>query len=308
MSAITKYLVPILIAAGALILLVIFQIVPISSVPAWAALLLSLFGIYYTSESLIMDVKIKHSDDLHKFISEWKKIHEGFYTKVIPEMGTEFSRNTKSIDKLQFDPDYINGDIFYEDLIKNHLGKYRRLGGRWNNYNSDVRTYETALNKASEKIETLAMIALKKAGIEPKKGYGYENMEIITPGFADQLLMSYKGAITEKQQMVVQETGYTLNKQPMKAYVVYANRQNGAWQVDIAHATSPETAQQYISVFESLRDSKLKSDAKLKEWDVIIKKLDAKIDAYYIEIAQDLVNLDKYPVFGEKCSFVQRAL
>ena len=214
-----------------------------------------------------MDIKIKHSEDLHKFILEWKKIHEGFYHNVIPNMGRETSKNILSMNKLESDPMFIFGDIFYEDLINNHLGaRYKKLPHVWSEYNRLAIEYESLLKVARKRIEELLLTELKNKGLEPVINYGYYGQETITASFADQLLLSYIGVVEGQQQLSMQETNYSFPvNQTIKAYTVSASSGPG-YMSQIAYATTPAAAKNYMSVFDDLQNSKMASDSKLKKY------------------------------------------
>jgi hypothetical protein len=94
-----------------------------------------------------------------------------------------------------------------------------------------------------------------------------------------------------------------------KGYQVTLTKNNGTFSGGIAIASDPKNAEKYTVVFESLQ--KEPSNSKNKELGSFINKIkekDKEIDASFIKISKTLVDMDRYPVFGEKCEFIRRAL
>jgi hypothetical protein len=299
-----------LISIVALIVLGYLNLITVSIFPAWLALVLSLIGVYYSNESLVMNVKMRHSEDLHKFIGEWKIIHDGFYHKVIPNFATSYSRGELDINRRIYGLDLINNDTLHNDLISNHLGKYYELKSDWNRYIKDVNDFEMKLGELRKQVEELFFEELKKNKLNPTISYAYEGTETLTPNIADLLMLIYSGAISEKHQLQIQESNYSMPKtnSTLKGFNVLATRNNGTYQATVAIAKEERTAKIYLKVFNELQDENNIKLGKIKTSIKEIKSKDAEIDKLFAKVSKYLTDLDRYPVFGEKCDFVQRAL
>ena len=312
MTLLTKHIIYAVIAFVILLGTVYFGLIPFADIPAWAALIIAAFSIYYSSESLIMDVKIKHSEDLHKFIAEWKRVNEGFYYKIIPLMGAQFQKNELNFTRPQYAPENINNDILYSDLTQNHLGeKYKNLLGDWNNYCKTVNDFETQLNGLHKYIEELAMKELKKAGLSTTIDYNYKGTDVLNPWFVDVLFSNYVAGIDKSQQIKIQEMDWSIpeTQSMAKGYQVTLTKNNGTFSGGIAISNDPKKAEKYTVIFEALQ--KEPSNVKNKELESLISKIkekDKEIDTSFSKISKTLVDMDRYPVFGEKCEFIRRAL
>jgi hypothetical protein len=312
MTLLTKHIIYAIIAFAVLLVVVYFGLISFVDIPAWAALIIAAFSIYYSSESLIMDVKIKHSEDLHKFIAEWKRVNEGFYYKIIPLMGAEFQKNELKFTRPQYSLESINNDILYTDLTKNHLeGKYKELLENWRKYCKLAEEFETKLNDLRSYIQKLVMKELSTAGLSQTIDYNYKGNDVVNPWFIDTLFSNYISDIDKSQQIKVQEINYSLpeTQSMAKGYQVTLTKNNGLFSGSIAIARNTQNAEKYVAIFENLqKESSNTKDKELKAMLSDISKKGEGISTLFQEVSKTLVDLDKYPVFGEKCEFIRRAL
>lgn len=312
LALIRRHIIYVIVGASLLIIGILhsFNIISTDSISGWVALILSVFGIYYTYEALVMNVKLEHSKDLRKFVSDWITIHRRYYLDVIPNVAISYSQGNFKANKEQYSLNAISEDILCDDLLKNHLYKQTSLKREWEMYEKIVKEYEDVCNQLRDNIQSKIENKIKLISPHYKIDYFYNEADTICLNFADVIYLRYRGWIKDDLILKSMETSYSVplgdNKwDTSKVFQVSAQTKDNTRNFIIAYVKEKETADRYLKVFEALYS---KVDEETLPYLKMVEDIDKEQDRLYNAVSINLTNLNKYPIYGEKCEFVKRAL
>jgi hypothetical protein len=295
-------------------------LLPLATAIAIVALIISVVTVWVHRESVQIQVKFKHSEDLHNFINEWLEWHQNYYKNdIAPTVGpvTQYwwQRNQHVLDQFRNKP-------LYKDLASKHLKYFVKklkeshwrgdgdLISMWNQYNSTVTQFDLKCKEfykaVMESVKTNVKLFIRK-NIEI--GDNFAGKDIITGNFvaliySENVGRSSKYNYHRDYDFEYIKCGITLNGEQKEFYQVMAKTDNGTYNSVIANVWTKENGMLLVESFESSL-TLLLEDANIAKLNKEIEKSKSYIDITQVEITQMLKALNEFPIFRGDCDFVK---
>jgi hypothetical protein len=286
-----------------------YNVIPYDSISGWVALIISIFGIYYSYEALLMNVKMKHSEDLHKFISDWCENIKNYQENTLPALWINTPKTYYIMRKNNELLYSVSSDILYQDLLDNHTTEEKNLKNNWVKYLETILTYENDCNHLMDEIRNSIFVAVRSFAPDFEEGYNYNGKETIFTDFANAIFLKYLDKLEDNLTIKTQLINYSIPIEGIsttyQVHQISASAKDNSRLYQIIATKDENLVQRYIDIFNTLYE---KPSAKLVPFVNTVRKQNEKVGTLFEAITRDLTNLNKYPVFGEKCEFVKRAL
>jgi hypothetical protein len=131
-----------------LIALLYFNILAftLTDILSYMALVIGIATVLYTRKSMLLEVRIRHTNDLHKFLEKWLEELTSYNQNIIENLPT---LNTPFIKKHEYSQRYglykIVDNGLYRDLLDNHIPKeHANFIANWMKYKTLLENYESA--------------------------------------------------------------------------------------------------------------------------------------------------------------------
>ena len=292
-----------------IVLVVVYVPNQVSLIPAFIALLIGTISILYSYETLLMNVKEKHSKELNKIIEGWYNLNEEVYKKYVSKI-TDFDTYPEN-----FDLNALNKDPLYKDLVSMHLGKFKGLDKRWEDYKSEIAILAKKCEEFRRLTENAISAKIDEGHLKKLRiGEIYNTPDVLYPYFTNLICRYYiKEEIQNPLNFSYSSTSQVdpkTNKSITWQNVSATPKNGDLYQYPIMAASDIDTINCYLEIFNSVFD---RPPGILKEQEFSYKKeeirrLKDNLKEEFENISEDLYALDKYPIFGEKCEYVVRAL
>ncbi len=306
--------------------------ISLSLAAAISAIIISIDGIYLSRESSILPAKLKHSEDLRKFVSGWKGQHMEFYDKTVKQLifpNIKSSINFRTNKRMYFIKE-IHSQLLYKDIIAAHLKKnYKKLPEIFLEYHRLINEYNKILKKNYKIIKEFSIDYFKNNGYAPDIGnyrgndtveldffdtiYLYLYKEILPNGsnnpFAQYFFRNKKDAEINNlffYQKLRSPHEYELDKKIISSDVwdLVLMIPNTIYRFTLAVLKEEKTAGNYETYFKEIFELALKKEEFIKLRDEAIK-IKGKIDKRYSLILSYLNDLEQVPIFNDECEFIK---
>ena len=307
----TAYItITVVVLIGLLIILtVVYFPKQVGLIPAFIALLIGSISILYSYETLLMNVKGEHSKELNKIVEIWYNLNEEVYKKYVSKI-TNFDTYPEN-----FDLNSLSKDPIYQDLVSMHLGKFRGLDKSWEDYKSKIAILAKKCVEFRQLTESAISTKISELHLkELTVGEIYNIPNIRHPYFTNLICRYYIKEETQNPLNFSYSPSSKVDPQTNESVTwqnVYATPKNGEpYQYYVMTASDIDTLSGYLKIFNSIFD---RPPGILKEQEFSDKKeeihnLENDLKKKFERISSNLYALDKYPIFGEKCEYVVRAL
>lgn len=306
-----------------------FLDISLSLAAAIAAIIISINGIFLSRESLILPAKLKHSEDLKKFIISWKTLHNEFYDNTVIQLILPNMINFRDNMRRYFIK--IHSQPLYKDLKNVHLSKnYKNLYKVFLEYHKLTVEYNKKLEETYEYIKKFAVDYFKEKGVKSDIE-NYRGKDTIKLDFFDIIyLYFYKQILPKKSNdafieffLKSKESSEILNS---FNFNIYSSSQSfisdkkeitrEMWQLEISIPNTndkrtlsftgeAEEAKNYEKLFKEIFNFVLENK-KLKDLrDEVIEKK-GEIDKRYSRILSYLNDLEQVPIFNDECDFIKK--
>lgn len=292
-----------------IILIVVYVPNQVGLIPAFIALLIGALSILYSYETLLMNVKGEHSKELNRIIDGWYNLNKEVYKKYVSKI-TDFDTYQEN-----FDLDSLSKDPIYQDLISMHLGKFRGLDKSWEAYKSKIALLAKKCVEFRQLTESAVSAKIGELRLkELKAGEIYNTPNVRYPYFTNLICRYYIKEETQNPLNFSYSSSSKIDPQTNENVtwqIVSATPKNGElYQYNIMTSSDIDTISSYLKIFNSVFD---RPPGILKEQEFSDRKeeihnLESDLKKEFEKISEDLYALDKYPIFGEKCEYVVRAL
>ena len=304
---------------------------------AISAIIISIDGIYLSRESSILPAKLKHSEDLRKFITSWKTEHIKFYDDTVKQLVLPNNRsriNFRKNKRIYFIKE-IHSQRLYKDLIDVHLSKnYKNLYIVFLEYHRLISEYDKILKKTYEYIKKFAVDYFEKNnnGFKPDIDENYRGKDTIKPYFFDIIyLYFYKQVLPKKSNdtfieffLKSKESSEILNS---FNFIIYKSPQEVLsdkkeitreiiWELGISipntydkrtlsFTREEKEANNYEKLFKEIFNFVLENKELKDLRDEVIEKK-GEIDKRYSRILSYLNDLEQVPIFNDECDFIKK--
>ena len=316
-----------------------FLDISLSLAVAIAAIIISINGIFLSRESLILPAKLKHSEDLRRFIISWKTLHNEFYDNTVIQLILPNKKrmiNFRDNKRIYFIKK-IHSQRLYKDLKNVHLSKnYKNLYKVFLEYYKLITEYDKKLKETYEYIKKFAVDYFKEKGVKPDIDENYKGKDTIKPYFFDIIyLYFYKQILPKKSNdtfikffLKSKESSEILNSfnfniYNMSPYLYIPDKKEKEktcemWELAISIPNTypndkrtlsftgeEEEAENYKKLFKEIFNFVLENKELKDLRDEVIEKK-GKIDKRYSLILSYLNDLEQVPIFNDECDFIKK--
>lgn len=281
-----------------------------SYLPAYIALFIGIFSVVYTRENALMSVKIKHSDDLHVFLEFWMNQITDLHSKIQRSVGGLIKLNVpyNSVDQDKLDLETITGNILYDDFVNNHLGNAPiDLKKEYLDYLSMLEKYR---NTAKELFKLLSekskkLFDSRDISIETADNFTYNGENLVFPYFYDLIFLYLNNGDFNLSNPQYVKTSYVKNDgTSIEGYPITITFVDKELRPTIGIVKDDRTAKELIDVFNRLKSKDLETSKVIDD----LNRISGEIERLFEIISNCIEELLKYPIFGEKCLFIRKAL
>ncbi len=276
--------------------------------PAYIALFIGIASIIYTRENALMNIKIKHSDSLHEFLQFWIEQTNDLKVKIQRSIGglIKLKIPYNSIDRDKLELEIITRNILYNDLVNNHIDNaHINLNKKWSNYINLLKRYrgtaEEMLTYISKK--TNEMFGNKHISIENNDNFNYQGNNLVFPWFNEIIFLYFNNSGFKFPNPEYAKSNYVGENNSIEGYKITI-RLDDITIPALGIVNDDLTAKEFIDVFNRLKSK----DSEISKYIKILDSTMSQIESLFKWISSDINELLEYPVFGEKCSFIKKAL
>ena len=310
-----------------------FLDISLSLAAAIAAIIISINGIFLSRESLILPAKLKHSEDLRRFIISWKTLHNEFYDNTVIQLILPNKKrmiNFRDNKRIYFIKK-IHSQRLYKDLKNVHLSKnYKNLYKVFSEYYKLITEYNKKLKETYEYIKKFAVDYFKEKGVKPDIE-NYRGEDIIKLNFFDIIyLYFYKQILPKKSNdtfiefflkskessEILNSFNFNIHYSPQSFMSDKKEISIEMWELEIlmpnasnkrtlSFTGDEEEAKNYEKLFKEIFNFVLENKELKDLRDEVIEKK-GEIDKRYWRILSYLNDLKQVPIFNDECDFIKK--
>jgi hypothetical protein len=306
---------PAVIIGGSIVLFVVIllnQLLDANGDIGYIALVVGISTVLYTRKSMILQVRMEHTKDLHTFLQEWLNLLENRQTKLVPLLTT---LRVPFWQKDSYTPEYglylITNNGLYNDLLNNHVpDEHSKFYTDWNKYKISTETYERSCRSLYlELLKQIERSFTKSMGIKINENFEVDKF-VVNLNYIKFVYVSYMSQIIDYDYLKNPNftiRPYTVNGGQLYSLLGYSEGQ----EYTVANGTEQQMKKVQRKLADDIKNARIKYQDSLKGYTLPVEKTiiagHRGQDIVYAPCVKILKELLNYPVLsGTNCYILRK--